>query len=197
MKLEKDYDVIREGIIEASKEVFLKYGYIKVSMDDISKASGKGRSTLYHYFKNKREVLEYFCEKELNSVLYAAQSGMQPTVSFIANLSIYTKSKLKSYKYKMLEFNTLIIDIKSDPAFFLQLHKLLVKEEAAIISKIIIWAIGNGEISKLVAEDIQFLSISIVTACRSFEQEMILYGDMENFEKRLDWMINILYKGIK
>lgn len=49
-------DFVKMQIIEASKTVFRDHGYKKATMDHIAKASEKGRSTLYYYFKNKNEV---------------------------------------------------------------------------------------------------------------------------------------------
>jgi AcrR family transcriptional regulator len=197
MKPEKDNHIIKDQIIEASREVFKRFGYIKVSMDDISKASKKGRSTLYYYFKNKREVLEGFAEKELDNLLTAAKEALKPSLSFTKNLNAFYALKLRLYKQLLQEYHTLLIDIKSEPAFFLVKLRRVLKDEADVISNIIKWAVENREISNVAVEDIDFLSETIVTACRSFEQEIILYNGMENYEKRLRLMIDILYRGIK
>jgi len=43
----------------------------------------------------------------------------------------------------------------------------------------------------------QFLAMTMVTAYSSLEKEMLLYGSIENMSVRLEWLVNILIKGLK
>ncbi|SFD75489.1 DNA-binding transcriptional regulator, AcrR family [Paenibacillus catalpae] len=43
-------------IVATALEVFFKYGYKRVSMNDIAEAAGISRAGLYLYFKNKEEI---------------------------------------------------------------------------------------------------------------------------------------------
>ncbi|MFF2907263.1 TetR/AcrR family transcriptional regulator [Paenibacillus sp. NPDC057934] len=49
-------DQKRLHIISTALEVFYKYGYKRVSMNDISQAAGISRAGLYLFFKSKEEV---------------------------------------------------------------------------------------------------------------------------------------------
>jgi AcrR family transcriptional regulator len=44
-------------IIQAAQQLFVRYGYHKVSMSDIAKASGMSRPSLYAAFANKEAVI--------------------------------------------------------------------------------------------------------------------------------------------
>jgi TetR/AcrR family transcriptional regulator of autoinduction and epiphytic fitness len=44
------------AILAAARSVFLRYGYKRVSMNDISEAAGTSRSALYLDFKSKEEI---------------------------------------------------------------------------------------------------------------------------------------------
>ena len=46
----------RNEILSAALEVFIEKGYNKASMDDIVRASGLSKGTLYWYFKNKEAL---------------------------------------------------------------------------------------------------------------------------------------------
>ena len=48
----------KETVIETARELFSKYGYRKVSMDEIAKQSNVTKKTIYTYFKDKNEVKE-------------------------------------------------------------------------------------------------------------------------------------------
>ncbi|MDE7340813.1 MAG: TetR/AcrR family transcriptional regulator [Lachnospiraceae bacterium] len=49
--------VHRENIASAASELFLEKGIAAVSMDDIAKAAGYSKATLYVYFENKEEII--------------------------------------------------------------------------------------------------------------------------------------------
>lgn len=50
------YDVDR--LVDVAVEVFLQHGYDRASMVDIARASGLGKSSLYHHVSSKEELLD-------------------------------------------------------------------------------------------------------------------------------------------
>ena len=46
----------RQLLVEVARQLFAKNGLANTTMNDIAVASGKGRRTLYTYFKSKEEV---------------------------------------------------------------------------------------------------------------------------------------------
>ena len=49
--------VHRENIAAAASILFMKKGIAATSMDDIAKAAGYSKATLYVYFENKEEIV--------------------------------------------------------------------------------------------------------------------------------------------
>ena len=49
--------VHRENIVSAASALFMEKGIAAVSMDDIAKAAGYSKATLYVYFENKEEIV--------------------------------------------------------------------------------------------------------------------------------------------
>lgn len=49
----------RSDILKSAAGVFSKDGYHKAKMEDISKAAGIGKGTIYLYFESKRQLLKY------------------------------------------------------------------------------------------------------------------------------------------
>ena len=64
MQVSKDY--IRDSIIEASKSLFLRKGYNKVSMREIADKSKVGLSNIYNYFENKNDLFRVVVQPALN-----------------------------------------------------------------------------------------------------------------------------------
>jgi len=55
----------KELILSAAKKLFSRFGLEKTTMEDIAKAAGKGKSSLYYYFKSKEEVYAEVIRKEI------------------------------------------------------------------------------------------------------------------------------------
>ena len=74
---------VKQQIIVASITAFKRYGFNKIAMEDIAKACGKSRSTLYHYFKNKIEVLDAVVVDIFSKTFQLATKDIDAYVFFI------------------------------------------------------------------------------------------------------------------
>ncbi|MCL6220340.1 TetR/AcrR family transcriptional regulator [Zunongwangia pacifica] len=190
-------DLVKDHIINSSVAVFKKLGFDKVTMDDIAKAANKGRSTLYYYFKNKNEVFEQVAEVEFLSIIEPAKAKIKKSNNIEENLRFYNEIKLKSLINKTKEYTFLLEDIKQNLNIAHSLFMKLRHIENSIFQEILTWAINKKEIAPISQENMQFLAMTMVTAYSSLEKEMLLYGSLENMSVRLDWLVNILIKGLK
>lgn len=63
---------MKETILNKTSEIFLKFGYKSVTMDDIANDLGISKKTLYKYFKNKEDLVDQatlnFHEKCLDKI---------------------------------------------------------------------------------------------------------------------------------
>lgn len=55
----------RQKLLEVARELFAHKGLEATTMNDIAAASGRGRRTLYTYFRNKEEIYYAVIEEEL------------------------------------------------------------------------------------------------------------------------------------
>ncbi|MDY5814280.1 MAG: TetR/AcrR family transcriptional regulator [Bacteroides sp.] len=55
----------RAKLVDTARQLFAKKGIENTTMNDIALASGKGRRTLYTYFKSKEELYDAVSESEL------------------------------------------------------------------------------------------------------------------------------------
>ncbi|MEH6659940.1 helix-turn-helix domain-containing protein [Leeuwenhoekiella marinoflava] len=190
-------EIVRAQIIESARSVFKRYGYQKVSMDDIAKACGKGRSTLYYYFQNKKEVLEEVALEEYMTIIEPASKLVNASKTISENLLDYNSLKLKALNKKKEEYDHLFNDIKENPDFLHRISLIIRNKEMEMIKKCLGWAMDKKEIKNISNEDLDFLALAMVTAARSMEMEMLLYGSMDDMGNRLPWLINLLIKGLK
>ena len=55
----------RQTLVDVARKLFAKQGLENTTMNDIAVASGKGRRTLYTYFKSKEDIYSAVIESEL------------------------------------------------------------------------------------------------------------------------------------
>ena len=55
----------RQKLVDVARQLFAKNGLENTTMNDIAQASGKGRRTLYTYFKSKEDIYYAVIETEL------------------------------------------------------------------------------------------------------------------------------------
>ena len=58
----------KESILEAAIHLFSEQGYQKTSIEQIAKAAGVGKGTVYGYFRTKKDIIKGFCEFELEQI---------------------------------------------------------------------------------------------------------------------------------
>ena len=57
-------ELVRDQLIDIAAKIFDEKGYSRTGMGDIAQALGLGRSAVYHYFRNKEEILAALVEAE-------------------------------------------------------------------------------------------------------------------------------------
>lgn len=77
----------RREVIERAVAVFSARGYRGTSMNDIAEAVGLSKSTLYHYFKGKEDLLVAIYEEVLEDNVLAAQRILDRSLSTQDELS--------------------------------------------------------------------------------------------------------------
>ncbi len=55
-------------IIESARKLFNKYGFKKVTMDEIAREANVTKKTVYTYFSSKEELFKYFIDEELGNM---------------------------------------------------------------------------------------------------------------------------------
>ncbi|MHB8894989.1 MAG: TetR/AcrR family transcriptional regulator [Candidatus Geothermincolia bacterium] len=71
----------RADILEAARGLYQRYGYKKTTMDDIAKAAGITKPTVYSYFKGKKDILIALVEWEGSRILERGLSGVREGAS--------------------------------------------------------------------------------------------------------------------
>lgn len=78
-----DYDDKRRSILDRSAALFAAHGYDRASMNMIAEACGVSKALLYHYYRDKEEllfdVIRFHLEELLEAVEAAREADQDPT----------------------------------------------------------------------------------------------------------------------
>jgi AcrR family transcriptional regulator len=58
----------RKAIMQAAITLFSEKGFEKTSIEELARAAGIGKGTIYGYFQTKSDILHAFCEDELENL---------------------------------------------------------------------------------------------------------------------------------
>lgn len=96
----------KDQIIESARLLFHKYGFKKVSMDEIARESGVTKKTIYSYFSSKEDLLKYFIQEEILNMKNIVEEVDNKNLDFFetVNQSIY---KLLQYRRDKDFLNTI------------------------------------------------------------------------------------------
>ena len=64
-------------LLDAAEECFAQYGLAKTTMEDVARAAGSSRATVYRYFKNRDELLMGVVEREALSAAVEIRSKIE------------------------------------------------------------------------------------------------------------------------
>src|SRR6202165_1064867 len=107
-------DVIQDQILQAAKRLFQVHGLHKVTMDDVAKAIGKGRSSLYYYYKSKDEIFDAVMDIEFKEMLNAIAQAINQESTVEQKINAFCVTKLKVLREKRALYNTLDVGMDAD-----------------------------------------------------------------------------------
>jgi len=78
---------IKERIFTAAEQMFLQYGFAKVTMDEIASSLGMSKKTLYKFFSGKENlVIELIKSRQCETEDYINQIWAKPDLDFVGKL---------------------------------------------------------------------------------------------------------------
>lgn len=151
--IQRDEKIIRE-IREAARTLFIKYGLKKTTMDDVGRAVGKGKSTLYYYFPGKTELFQAVVSDDLDKILKSIRLAINAEHTSTGKLRAFLLERLE-LKDKFHSLGSVVHDDIFDN--FKEICRLKVEFESAqleMIREIVTGGVQAGEFRKMDPEEI-------------------------------------------
>jgi len=187
-------DEVREQLVQAARQVFVRFGYKKTALDDIAREARKGKSTIYYYFKSKDDIFK--------AVIDAEAEIRAKTIDEQISIIDDPQQKLKTYIYvRMLTlkkvgnyYEAIKNDLLDNLYFVNSLRTNHFDAEIFLVKNLLLEGIEKGIYT---IQNPELTAKTIVTLLQGFEVPLILKNlSDEELQKSVDEMLNILFFGI-
>jgi len=167
-------DLTKAEILKSADSLFQKWGFLKTTMEDIAREAGKSKCTLYHYYKNKEEVLEAVARDHILRSIAKAKARIAKVEGYQNKVKIYFYLSLSHMRQMSILNDVLRREIMSEKGLLRKLAKFHDEQEAEIIDSILREGRQEGEFQGLTEEDIPAAVRAIMLVKRSLAMNMFI-----------------------
>jgi AcrR family transcriptional regulator len=104
----------KSTLIDVAQQLFAKQGVENTTMNDIAKASQRGRRTLYTYFSSKNDIYKAVIESELNGLYKKLEAVVKRDIPSDDKLILLAFTRLSAIKEVVTRNGTLKADFFRD-----------------------------------------------------------------------------------
>jgi AcrR family transcriptional regulator len=183
-------DLFQEQVIKAAQQLFHQYGLQKVTMDDVARAVGKGRSSLYYYYKSKVEVFEAVMNAEINEILAEVARAVDRAVGVEHKLHAFCVTKLKEARKRRSFYSHYA---KAEPA----IRARIMAEESALLGKVIMDGVANGELHPMDSKELDGLVFVLLSSIHGLKRKLVEDNDLRSIEPAIDTLTRMIIYGLK
>ncbi|WP_246222885.1 TetR/AcrR family transcriptional regulator [Draconibacterium halophilum] len=184
----------KQQIIVAAGIIFERYGFKKTTMDDIAYAAGKGKSSLYYYFKNKEEVFEAVVAHEAEQLVAEINTAINASHTSVDKLRSYVNVRMKRFVERGNLATALNDNFLATFSFIEKIRNNYSDFEIDMIAGIINEGIDRKEFKPV---DANFTGEAILTCMIGFEIPLLTQSKtIEESVNKINNVIDIFFYGI-
>ena len=196
-----EHDQLSQLILETASSLYLKYGLKKVTMDDISKAIGKSRTTIYYYFKNREEVFQAVLDNLVKEVIVEMDENMQQQNSFEEKIYAFCTTKIKTSEERASFFRAIETGLSTNEQsahtdVIGEIHQRLMEAEKNLLLKVFSASIDRNEIPVVSGTKQDTIIFILLSGIRGIRREMTLKNDFKNLNATIRTLTSMVVKQI-
>lgn len=196
MLITKD-DIIKDEILKEAQKLFQQFGIKKTTMEDIAKAMGKGKSTLYYYYCSKEDIFDAVIQKEMAEVFHFVKQAVEKAETAEEKLKVFTLSKIKAVQKRANLYKIVKGEMQDTMRCMKHLHSEYDLQETKLVKDILIFGIQNGEFAKEIKKDLDILPSVMVSSLRGLERDLFTDNKYAKLESRMESIMGIMMRGLK
>jgi len=195
-------DAAQEEILQEALSLYRKFGPAKVTMDDVANATGRSRTSLYYYYKNRDEIYQAVLDTIVRDVVTEIRKAVAASVSVDDKLHAFCTSKLKiSAEWKTV-FKAIWVSMNAEeqPKHLRSmntLHKKLIHQESLIINEILSDAVSRNEIRNISVSEQDMVAFIISSGVRGIRNEIFEQNDPHDVNDAVRLLADMAIRWLK
>jgi AcrR family transcriptional regulator len=194
--MQEKNELVKNQILSAAMTVFKKWGMHKSTMEDIAKAAGKGKSTLYYYYKNKEDVFEEAARIEMDYCFNLAASAIVGISSAKAQLATYIATVFKELRVRAEFYGVLVQEVRDDSKLITKLMSYYDSMTVQAVENIVKTGVKSREFVFANTDEQARAVFIIALILRNLQTEFIVYKPLNDLNPYIDMITRILTSGI-
>jgi len=187
---------VRDAILDATDELLIKFGYKKMTIDDLAREVGIGKGTVYLHFPSKEEIALSHIDRiieRLKSRLWAiANSNSTPQQKLKSMLIERVMFRFDAVQHYTTSLNELLAQLRPR---LLSRRMRYFEEEATIIAKVL--EQGNaGGVFQVVPIDTARILLIATNSLLPYSLSTSELGSRDEIEERISRLADVLLTGI-
>lgn len=190
-------ELIRNEVIQAARRLFQRYGMVKTTMEDIAREMGRGKSTLYYYFKSKDEIFDAVVTREMEEALDIIEAATKNCILATDKISAFIHTTSETLKSKANLYTIVKGEIRDNPQLMAKLKTTLDAKEMFMVKSIIMYGLDTGEFKPAIAQEADLLSFLMVSTLRSLSLDLLTSEKPRDLEDVFRLLTDLLLHGIR
>lgn len=188
-----DKDEYRTKIILTASTIFSRYGFRKTTMEEISKALKKGKSSIYYYFASKEDIFEAVVLYEANQLRTQLTTAIKEVDSPTDKLRNYIYVRMTTFE-KLSNYYNAVFDKNLDHYEFIEkIRSRYDREELAILRLLVYIGHRRGVFE---IEESEYTAMAIQTMVRGLEVPLFWRKREIDINNRLEAILHLIFYGI-
>lgn len=188
-----DKEEYRRRIILTASKIFSHYGFRKTTMEEISRALKKGKSSIYYYFGSKEEIFEAVVLYEANQLRTKLTTAIKEVESPTDKLRNYIYVRMKAFA-KLSNYYNAVFDKNLDHYEFIEKIRSRYDREELAILRLLVY-VGNTR-GVFRVEDSEYTAMAIQTMLKGMEVPLFWRKREMDINDRLEAILNLIFNGI-
>lgn len=188
---------IKAEILKAAQKLFQQFGLNKTTMEEIAQAAGKGKSTLYYYYKSKEEIFDAVLFYEMDDVFRLTQEAIAKAPTASEKLREFAITKFKVVQDKTNLYNIVSGEIREDIKVLNKVRNRYNQCELNLLINILEFGIQTKEFEYLNNEALHRTAFTMISSFRGLKMSLFFENRCYEVEAYMDHLISIMLHYIR
>ena len=187
---------LRDDILDATDDLLTRFGYRKMTIDDLAREVGIGKGTVYLYFSSKEEIalshIDRIIERLKSQLWEIAESNLTPEEKIKKMLVERVMFRFDAVQHYKMSLDELMAQVRPN---LLERRKRYFEEEANVFAAVLSRRTESGKFHGTV-EEISRLLLAATNSLLPYSLSTYELGSRREIEDKVSRLAELLVAGI-